>query len=61
MTPQQLIKHFDDSVPFTAYNLAYSEAAIRKWVQLGEVPIRAQMLAEALSGGKVKADKRVKK
>ena len=57
MTPQEVIKHFDNSIPFVAYNLGYSEAAVRKWVTEKKVARRAQILIEALTRGKLKADK----
>lgn len=61
MTPQQVIKHYDGSISFAAYNLDYSEAAIRYWIKNSEVPIKAQQMIEALTGGKLKADKKVQK
>lgn len=61
MTPEQVVKHYDGSVPFAAYNLKYSEAAVRGWVRNGVVPTKAQQLIEALTSGKLKADKKVKK
>ena len=58
MTPEQVVKHYDGSIPFTAYNLKYSEASIRGWVKAGVVPQKAQRLIEAVTGGKLKADKK---
>lgn len=57
MTPEQVVKHFDNSTAFAAYNLDYSEAAVKKWIERGSVPKRAQDLIEALTGGKLKATK----
>lgn len=57
MTPEQVVKHYDGSIPFAAYNLKYSEAAVRGWVRNGVVPPKAQQLIEALTGGKLKETK----
>ena len=57
MTPEQVIKHYDKSIPFAAYNLGFSDAAVRKWVASGEIPVRTQTLIEALTGGKLRAEK----
>lgn len=57
MSPEQVVKHYDGSIPFAAYNLKYSEAAVRGWVKNGIVPSKAQQLIEALTGGKLKVDK----
>ena len=61
MTPEQVIKHFDNSTTFAAYNLGYSEAAVKKWVKRGSVPKRAQDLIESTTGGKLKATKMQRK
>lgn len=61
MSPEQVVKHFDNSIPFAAYNLDYSEASIRGWVKKGVVPPKAQKLIEALTGGKLKANGKGKK
>ena len=60
MTPAQLVKHYDGSVLFTAYNLGYSEASVRGWVKNGAIPAKVQTLVESLTGGKLKAAKAVK-
>jgi hypothetical protein len=60
MTPSQLVKHYDNSVLFTAYNLGYSEASVRGWVKIGTVPAKVQTLVESLTGGKLKAAKAAK-
>ena len=57
MTPEQVVKHFDNSTAYAAYNLDYSEAAVKKWIERGSVPRRAQELIEAFTGGKLKASK----
>ncbi len=61
MTPAQLVKHYDNNISFTAYNIDYSEASVRAWLKLGTLPAKVQTLAEALTGGKLKADKKGKK
>jgi hypothetical protein len=58
MTPEQIIKHFDGSIPFAAYNLGFTDAAVRKWVKNGAVPEKTQRLVEAVTGGKLKAGKK---
>ena len=60
MTADQIVKHFHGSVEFTAYNLGYSEAAVRKWVSDKRVPPKPQRLVELITAGKLKADKIVK-
>jgi hypothetical protein len=57
MTPQQVIKHYDNSTTFAGYNLGFSEAAVKKWVADDRIPRRTQVLIENLTGGKLKADK----
>ena len=57
MTPDQVIKHYDGNLQFTAYNLGFTDAAIRKWKVNGVIPHRTQLLIESLTGGKLKADK----
>jgi len=57
MTPSQIVQHFDNSTAFTAYNLGCSEAAVKKWIDRKKVPHRIQLLAESLTGGKLKATK----
>ena len=61
MTPEQVVKHFDNSTAFAAYNLDYSEAAVKKWVKRGRVPKRAQDLIESMTAGKLKANGNGKK
>lgn len=60
MTPSQLVKHYDNNVSFTAYSIGYSEASVRGWLKLGAVPAKVQALVDAMTSGKLKAD-RVKK
>jgi len=57
MTPTQVVKHFDNNLQFAAYNLGFTDAAIRKWIANGKVPVRTQVLIEGITGGKLKADK----
>ena len=57
MTPDQVIKHYDNNLQFTAYNLGFTDAAVRKWKKKGEIPFRTQQLIEAITGGKLKAVK----
>lgn len=61
MTPNDVIKHYDGSIPFAAYNLGFSDQAVRHWVTKKCIPHKTQRLIEAVSGGKLKADKKVKK
>jgi hypothetical protein len=56
MTAEQIIKHFDNSISFAAYNLGFTEAAIRKWVKEGRVPDKTQRLVQGLTNGKLKAN-----
>lgn len=56
MTPEQIVKHFDNSTAFAAYNLGFSDAAIKKWIKNKRVPIKTQRLVEAITKGKLKAD-----
>ena len=58
MTPEQVVKHFDNSTSFTAYNLGYSEAAVKVWLKKKCVPHRAQTAIEMITGGKLKADRK---
>jgi len=58
MTPEQVIKHYDNNLQFAAYNLGFTDAAIRKWKINGVIPHRTQRLIESITGGKLKADKR---
>lgn len=60
MTPAEVIKHYDGNLQFTAYNLGFTDAAIRKWKKKKKIPHRTQQLIESITGGKLKAD-RVKK
>ena len=57
MKPEQIVKHYDNSVLFAAYNIGYSEASVRGWLKSGVVPQKAQALIESLTGGKLRADK----
>lgn len=57
MTPEQVVKHFDNSISFAAYNLGFTDAAVRKWINNGRIPNRTQTLIQAMTGGKLKADK----
>jgi len=59
MTPQQVLKHYDSSTTFAGYNLGYSEAAVKKWLAEDRIPHRTQVLIESITGGKLKADKKV--
>lgn len=56
MTPEQIVRHFDNSTAFTAYNLGFSDAAVRKWLKNKRVPLKTQKLIQALTAGKLKAD-----
>ena len=55
MTPEQIIKYYDGSTSFAAYNLGYSESAIRNWLKSGQVPFKAQRLIQAITAGKLQA------
>lgn len=57
MTVDQVIKHYDGNMQFAAYNLGFTDAAIRKWKSENRIPHRTQQLIESLTGGKLKADK----
>ena len=56
MTPEQIVKHFDNSTAFAAYNLGFSDSAVKKWLKNKRVPIKTQQLVEALTNGKLTAD-----
>lgn len=56
----QVLKHYDGNLQFAAYNLGFTDAALRKWKANG-IPPRTQQLIEAITAGKLKADKKVKK
>ena len=58
MNPQQVLKHYDNSTTFAAYNLGFSEPAVKKWVAENRIQRRTQVLIESLTGGKLKADKK---
>lgn len=61
MTPKQVIDHYDGNIQFTAYNLGFTDAAVRKWKTKGVIPYRTQQLIEGLTAGKLKAAKAAKK
>ncbi|MFA5027017.1 MAG: Cro/CI family transcriptional regulator [Candidatus Methylomirabilota bacterium] len=61
MTPEQVVKHFDNSTAFAAYNLGCSEAAVKKWIERKGVPHRIQLLVESMTAGKLKANGKGKK
>ncbi len=61
MTPEQVIKHYDGSISYAAYNLGFSDQAVRHWVAKKRIPSKTQQLIEALTAGKLKADRKVKK
>ena len=57
MTPKDVIKHYDGSIPFAAYNLGFSDQAVRHWLAKKRIPFKTQLLIESLTGGKLKANK----
>lgn len=61
MTYDQVLKHYDGNLQFTAYNLGFTDSALRKWKAKGLIPIRTQVLIEGITGGKLKAAKKVAK
>ena len=54
---EQVLKHYDGNMQFAAYNLGFTDAALRKWKANGLIPHRTQVLIESLTGGKLRADK----
>jgi hypothetical protein len=58
---EQVLKHYDGNMQFAAYNLGFTDAALRKWKAKGAIPHRTQVLIESITAGKLKADKKVKK
>ncbi len=53
----QVLKHYDWNLQFAAYNLGFTDAALRKWKAKGTIPHRTQVLIESITAGKLKADK----
>ena len=58
MTPQQVIDHFDSQVAAAAA-LGTGQPTISNWVKRGTVPALQQLRLEALTGGALKADKKI--
>ena len=56
MTPKQIVEHFDNSIEFAAYNLGFSGNAVKNWLKAERVPIKTQLLIQAITGGKLVAD-----
>ena len=57
MTPKQVIKHYGNGdLREAAYQLKYSENALRYWLKQNRVPRHAQKRIAAESGGKLKAN-----
>lgn len=56
MTPKEVVEHFDNSIEFAAYNLGFSGNAVKNWVKQNKVPLKTQLLIQAITGGKLTAD-----
>lgn len=58
MTVEQLFKYYrTDSPTAVAFSIGYSSANVYAWKKSGKIPYRAQQLIEAMTGGKLKADR----
>ena len=58
MTPDQVIKHFGTQAA-TAEALGIGQPAVSNWVARGVVPSVSQLRLEIITGGKLKADKKI--
>lgn len=60
MKPQDAIKHFKTQKAL-ADALGFNQSAVANWVARNEIPSLSQLRIEALTGGKLKADKAILK
>lgn len=66
MTPKQLLRHFGGAEPATqakairhaAHHLGYTAQAVTNWVKIGRIPLRAQVIIDVATAGKLKASKK---
>lgn len=58
MTPDQVIKHFGTQAA-AAEALGIGQPAVSNWVARGVVPSVSQLKLEMVTGGKLKADKKI--
>lgn len=58
MTPNQLTRHYGNGNR-AARALGISRQAVRRWIAQGYVPETRQYQIEVLTGGKLRADRRV--
>ena len=60
MKPQDVIKHYKTQKAAAAA-LGYGQSAVANWVARDQIPALSQLRIEALTGGKLKADKAILK
>lgn len=59
MTPKQVVKYFGNGdILATARAIGYTYPGVKRWVDTGVVPSKAQASLQAITGGALKADKR---
>ena len=56
MTPKQLISKYETPLR-AAYELGYTVQAVQYWIKQNRIPLRAQELIEAKTGGELKVGK----